>query len=90
VTEDLNIHLEDVVSTKTVQHELHKYNIHGRAAVVKHLISKSLRCVNDGVMAIKHGHQITGNERAIWSDGLSFVLFPTSQRVYIWRTPKEV
>jgi hypothetical protein len=25
----------------------------------------------------------------IWSDELSFTLFPTSGRVYIWRIPKE-
>jgi transposase len=36
-----NNHLEDPVSTKTVQHELHKTNIHGRAAVAKPLITES-------------------------------------------------
>jgi hypothetical protein len=35
VTAELNIHLEDPVSTKTVQSELHKSNIHGRAAIAK-------------------------------------------------------
>jgi hypothetical protein len=25
----------------------------------------------------------------IWSDESSFALFPTSQRVYVWRTRKE-
>jgi hypothetical protein len=25
----------------------------------------------------------------IWSDELSFTLFPASGRVYVWRTPKE-
>jgi hypothetical protein len=28
-------------------------------------------------------------KQVIWSDGLSFMLFPTSGSVYIWRTPKE-
>jgi hypothetical protein len=27
--------------------------------------------------------------RVIWSDESSFTLFPTSGRVYVWRTPKE-
>jgi hypothetical protein len=48
-----------------------------------------LRCVNDGVMTIKPGHQTTGNVHMIWSDELSFMLFPTIGRVYVWRTPKE-
>jgi hypothetical protein len=38
VTAELNTHLEDPVSTKAVQHELHKSNIHGRAAIAKSLI----------------------------------------------------
>jgi hypothetical protein len=33
VTAELNIHLEDPVSTKTVRRELHKSNISGRAAI---------------------------------------------------------
>jgi hypothetical protein len=35
------IHLEDPVSTKTVQHELHKSNTHGMAATAKPLIIES-------------------------------------------------
>jgi hypothetical protein len=49
-----------------------------------------LRCLNDGVTTIKPGSQTTGNAHVIWSDELSFMLFPTSGRVYIWRTPKGV
>jgi hypothetical protein len=37
----MNIHLEDPVSTKTVRCELHKSNIHGRAAIAKPLITGS-------------------------------------------------
>jgi hypothetical protein len=40
-------------------------------------------------MTIKSGHQTTGNASVIWSDELSLMLFPTSGRVYIWRTPKD-
>jgi hypothetical protein len=41
VRAELNIHLEDPVSTKTVSHGLHKSNIHERAAITKSLISES-------------------------------------------------
>jgi DUF4097 and DUF4098 domain-containing protein YvlB len=43
VTAELNIHLEDPVSTKTVRGELHTSNIHGRgrAATAKPLITES-------------------------------------------------
>jgi hypothetical protein len=34
-TAELNFHLEDPVSTKTVRCELYKSNIHGRTATVK-------------------------------------------------------
>jgi hypothetical protein len=46
-TAELNIHLEDPVSRKIVQHELHKSNIHGRAVIAKPLITESnvqMRC----------------------------------------------
>jgi hypothetical protein len=48
-----------------------------------------LSCVHDGVTTIKLGHQTTGNKHVIWSDESFFMLFPTSGRVYIWKTPKE-
>jgi hypothetical protein len=48
-----------------------------------------LRCVNDGVMTVKPGQQTNGNALMIWSDELSFTLFPTSGRVYVLRTHTE-
>jgi hypothetical protein len=41
VTAKLNIHLEDPVFSQTVRRELHKSNIHGRAAIVKPLINEN-------------------------------------------------
>jgi hypothetical protein len=41
VTAELNIHLEDPVSTKTIRREFHKSNIHGRVAIAKLLITES-------------------------------------------------
>lgn len=48
-----------------------------------------LRCLNYGVMTIKLEHQTTWDVCMIWSDELSFTLFPASDGVYVWRTPKE-
>jgi hypothetical protein len=41
VTAELNIHLEDLVSTRTVRYKLHKSNIHGRAAIAEPLITEN-------------------------------------------------
>jgi hypothetical protein len=41
VIAELNIRLEDPVSTKTVRRELHKSHMHGRAAIAKPLITES-------------------------------------------------
>jgi hypothetical protein len=41
VTAELNVHLENPVSTKTVRREIYKSNIHGRASIAKPLITES-------------------------------------------------
>jgi hypothetical protein len=41
-TAELNIQLEDPVSTKTVRRELHKSNIHGTAGIVGSNLTKSM------------------------------------------------
>jgi hypothetical protein len=89
VTAELNIHPVDPVSTKTVQSQLHKSNIHGRPASAKPLITE-----NNAQVRKRWCHnrktQISDNwKHVIWSDELSFMLFPTSGRVYVWRMPKE-
>jgi hypothetical protein len=49
VTAELNIHLEDRVSTKAVRRELHKSNIHGRAAVAKPWMSPRVTIIQMGI-----------------------------------------
>jgi hypothetical protein len=41
MTAELNIHLQDTVSTKSVSPELHKFKIHSGAAIAKPLIVES-------------------------------------------------
>jgi hypothetical protein len=64
VTAELNIHLEDPVSTKTVHHKLHKSNIHGTAAIAKPLITESNTQMHKQWC---RNHQTTGNTPLIWS-----------------------
>jgi hypothetical protein len=86
VTAELNIHLEDPVSTNlsdvsftnpTSPVALQLLNLR--------LLKVMLRCVHDGVTTTKPGHETTGTARVI----RSFTLLPASGRVYVWRTPKE-
>ena len=63
VTAELNVLHEDLVSTKTVQRELHKSNIHSRAAIAKPLgtLKNTKKAKKNGVMIIKPGCLLIGN-----------------------------
>ncbi|MBJ5505486.1 hypothetical protein JGG47_23230 [Salmonella enterica subsp. enterica serovar Derby] len=89
VTAEFNAHLQNPVSTHTVQRELHKQHIHDRAAISKPLVSQ---------MNMKRRLQWCQEHKTwtaeqwkhvLFSDGLTFTLFPTAGRVYVWRTPAE-
>jgi len=41
-TAELNVHLEDPVSTKRVRREFHRSNFHGRSAIANPLITEKL------------------------------------------------
>jgi len=78
LTAELSIRPEDHVSTKTVQRELHKSNIHSRAAVAKPLITDNKakrwnRWCDDHKTCTSDGRKYI-----MWSAELSFMLFPTS------------
>jgi hypothetical protein len=89
VIAELNIHLEDPVSTETVPRKLHKSSIHGRDAIAKPLITESNTQMRKRWC---HDHKTWtsyNRKRVIWSDVSSFTLIHTLGRVYLWRTPKE-
>ena len=51
VTAELSIHLQDLVCTKTIRRELHRSNIHGRAAVAEpHVTENSAKRLKDLVL----------------------------------------
>jgi hypothetical protein len=86
----LNIHLEDPVSTKTVQRELHKSNIHGRAAIAKPLITESNARMHKRWC---HDHKTWISDN--WKharDLIKLVVFhavPDIIKSLLWITPKE-
>jgi hypothetical protein len=87
VRAELNIHLEDPVSTEVSF--TNPTSTAGLQLIHFGLLTVMLRCINDCVTTIKPGHETTGNARVMWSDESSFTLLPSSGRVYVWRTPKE-
>jgi hypothetical protein len=82
-----SIFISKNVSTKTVWQDFHKPNIQCRGAIAKPLITfnaKRHRLYDD------HKTRMSNDwTNVIWSDKLSFTLFPTSGCVYVWKTPKE-
>ena len=81
VTVELNIHLENPVSTKIVWQELHISSIHGRAVIAKPLITEN------NAKRLKRwcdDHKTWTSDDwkyKIWSEELYFTLFPTSSQV---------
>jgi hypothetical protein len=78
---ELNIHLEDPVSTKLSDVNFtNPTSTAGMQLLNLCLLKVILRCVNDGVTTIKPGHQTTGIACVIWSVESSFTLLPTTVR----------
>ena len=89
VTPELNIHLEDPVSTKMVRWQLRKSSIHSRAASVKLLITANSAKRQRGQCDDHKTWKSDDQKYVIWLDESSFTLFPTSGQVNVWKTPKE-
>jgi hypothetical protein len=81
--------LKTPIPQKKVRRDIHKPTIHGKAAIAKPLITENnskwrKRCCDD------HKTWTSDDWKyVIWSDESSFTLYPTSDRIYVWRTPKE-
>jgi len=90
VTAELDSQIEDTDCIKTARRELHKSYIHGTAAFAKPLITeyraekRKRWCDDDKKLDSDEWNHVP------WSDESSFMLFPISGRVYVWRAPKEV
>ena len=83
VTAQLNTHLEDHASTKTVWQEIHRSNIYGTVATATPLITenKDKRWWDDPKNRTYDDWK--------WSDESSFMTFLTSGGIEVWRICKE-
>lgn len=88
-TASLNDSLEEPVSTRTVRRELHKMGMHGRAAIKKPLIRPANAAKRNRWCKAHKDWRIAQWKKVVYSDESTFTLFPTTGRVYVWRTPKE-
>ena len=89
VTATINATLKKPISTPTIRRELHTQNLYARAAIAKPLITK-VNASNRLAWCNEHKSWSADNWRnVVWSDESSYTLFPTTGRVYVWRTPEE-
>lgn len=85
----LNTCLDKPVSTATVRKELHDMGIHGRAAIPKPLIKPKNAAERMRWCKDRKQWETDQWSQVVFSDESSFTLFPTSGRVYVWRTSGE-
>ncbi|GFT85992.1 transposable element Tcb1 transposase [Trichonephila clavipes] len=89
ITSEVNSHLRNPISARTVQRELHASNLYGRVGIRKplvtarHALQRRQWCRTHRQWTPQQWQQV------IWSDESTFTLFQTTVRGYVWRTPKE-
>ena len=89
VTAELNQHLNIPVSTKTVRRELNKTGYHGKTAIKKPLLS-TINIQKRSKWCREHKCWSTYQWKQVrFSDESRFSLFPTAERAYVWRQPRE-
>jgi len=77
------------ISTWTVWQELHKSNTHSRASTANPLITEN-NAKRHKRWHDDHKTWMSDDWKYVmWSDQLSFTLFPTSGWVYVWRTSSK-
>ncbi|KAL6477195.1 hypothetical protein MHYP_G00156940 [Metynnis hypsauchen] len=89
ITAELNVHLNSPVSTRTVPRELHRVNIHGRAAIAKPLVTRANAKRRFQWCKERKSWAVDNVKHVLFSDESTFTVFPTSGRVTVWRSPKE-
>ncbi|GFW54956.1 transposable element Tcb1 transposase [Trichonephila clavipes] len=89
ITSEVNSHLSNPISARTIQRELHASNLYGIVGIrlplvtARHTLQRHQWCRTHRKWTPLQCQQV------IWSDESTFTLFQTTGRVYVWRTPKE-
>ncbi|KAL1276901.1 hypothetical protein QQF64_023574 [Cirrhinus molitorella] len=89
LTAELNVHLNSSVSTKTVRRELHRVNIHGRAAIAKNLVTRANANRQFQWCQQQKSWAVGNVKHVLFSEESTFTDFPTSRKVTVWRSSKE-
>ncbi|GFV01704.1 transposable element Tcb1 transposase [Trichonephila clavipes] len=85
ITSEVNSHLRNPISARTVQGNFHASNLYGRVGIRKPLVTARHALQRRQQKHTDSGPHKYGNK----SDESTFTLFQTTGRVYVWRTPKE-
>ncbi|GFX96488.1 transposable element Tc1 transposase [Trichonephila clavipes] len=89
ITSEVNSHLRNPISARTVQRELHASNLYGRVGIRKPLVT-ARHALQQRQWCRTHRQWTPQKwQQVIWSDESTFTQFQTTGRVYVWRTPKE-
>ncbi|GFV53861.1 transposable element Tcb1 transposase [Trichonephila clavipes] len=89
ITSEVNSHLRNPISARSIQRELHASNLYGRVGIRKplvtarHALQRRQWCRTHRQWTPQQWQQV------IWLNESTFTLFQTTRRVYVWRTPKE-
>lgn len=88
-TAALNDKIGDSASIWTIRRELHKMNLRGCTAIAKPLIKPHNAIIRKRWCKVHENWTADQWRQVVRSDESSFTLFPTTGRVYVWRSPEE-
>ncbi len=89
VTAEMNAVLMNPLSTKPIRRELQKQGISGRPVIQNPFISDTNACNRKKWYLSHKAWSIEQWKTVILPDESSFSLCPSSERVYVWRTPSK-
>ncbi|GFV62093.1 transposable element Tcb1 transposase [Trichonephila clavipes] len=90
ITSEVNSHLRNPISARTVQRELHATNLYGRVGIRKplvtarHALQRRQWCRTHRQWTPQQWQQV------IWSDESTFTLFQTTGRVYVENAQRSI
>lgn len=89
ITAELNVHLNSPVSTRTVRRELHRVNIHGRAAIAKPLVTRANAKRRFQWCKERKSWAVDNVKHVLFSDESTFTVFPHPGELQCGEAPKK-